>query len=151
VRRLVGRYREVILAAAFVGMASYELFEMWVLERPFSGGLSLLVHAVQAALILGATYAFVGAKQHVDTGVALWPRAALEGSREVARGLERLDRAIVETRRVLMALRPYAVESVGLVEAIRDSLQEVTQETGWTVTLAENDPEAALPARAGVV
>jgi signal transduction histidine kinase len=57
--RLIGttlrRHHEVILAIAFVAMASYELLEMRALE-PRRSQLSLLLHAFQVLLILIATY-----------------------------------------------------------------------------------------------
>ena len=43
VRRAFGRDREIILAAAFLAMASYELLEMWMLEWPSRSPLSLAV------------------------------------------------------------------------------------------------------------
>lgn len=61
VRRAFGRGREIILAAAFLAMASYELLEMWVLEPPARTplALNLVVHTVQVLLIFGATAAVV--------------------------------------------------------------------------------------------
>jgi signal transduction histidine kinase len=186
----VGRYREVLLAAAFVGMASYELLEMWMLELPRGGGLSLtlLVHSVQVALILGATYAFirawqdktahedtlarmvervvfaqeaerrriaydvhdgiaqliVSAKQHLDTCGDVWPTDPSRAGTELAKGVDRLQRAIAETRRILMALRPSAVDAVGLVEAMRNALDEIAAEAGWSVTFTDDLRDARL-------
>jgi signal transduction histidine kinase len=183
-RGAVGRYREVVLAVAFIGMASYELFEMWMLELPRAAGLSLtlLVHSVQVALILGATYAFVrawqeksahedalrrmvervvfaqeaerrrlaydvhdgiaqlivSAKQHLDTCSDTWRADPARAANEMGKGLDRLQRAIAETRRILMALRPSAVDSVGLVEAMRNALDEVAAEAGWSATFTED-------------
>jgi signal transduction histidine kinase len=190
VRGAVGRYREVLLAAAFVGMASYELLEMWMLELPRAGGLSLtvVVHSVQVALILGATYAFirawqdktahedalarmvervifaqeaerrriaydlhdgiaqliVSAKQHLDTCGDVWPTDPPRAEMELAKGVDRLQRAIAETRRVLMALRPSAVDSVGLVEAMRKALDEIAAEAGWSATFTDDLRDARL-------
>ena len=53
-------------------------------------------------------------------------------ARELAKAAERLQGAVVETRRVLAALRPSAVDSLGLAEAIRRSLEETGQEAGWS-------------------
>jgi signal transduction histidine kinase len=190
VRGAIGRYREVILAAAFIGMASYELLEMWMLELPGASGLSLtlLVHSVQVALILGATYAFirawqektahedalsrmvervvfaqeterrriaydvhdgvaqliVSAKQHLDTCADVWSADPGRAETELAKGVDRLQRAIAETRRVLMALRPSAVDAVGLVEAMRAALDEIAAEVGWSVTFDEDLGAARL-------
>jgi signal transduction histidine kinase len=191
VRDALGRYREVLLAVAFVGMASYELLEMWMLERPPTPGLprTLLVHSVQVALILGATYAFVrawqektareealgrmvervvfaqeserrriaydvhdgiaqlivSAKHHLDTCTDIWHADSTRAERELARGVDRLQRAIAETRRILMALRPSAVDSVGLVEAMRNALDEVAAEAGWSASFTENLRDTRLP------
>src|SRR5262245_65887906 len=65
VRRMVGRYKELILSATFFGMASYEAAEMWMLEgrRPPSLPLAVLVHSLQVAVILAATALAVRAWQ----------------------------------------------------------------------------------------
>lgn len=187
VSRVTGRYREVALAVAFLGMAAYEAFEMWVLELPHGSALSLgvAVHSLQVVAILMATYVFlrawqektaheeeltrmveqvvyaqeeerrrvayevhdgiaqliVSAKQHLDTSTDLWladggPRDT-RVARELATTAERLDRAITETRRVLRALRPPALDSTGLADAVRKSLDETGREAGWSVTLTE--------------
>jgi signal transduction histidine kinase len=184
VRQDLRRYREVILAVTFLGIASYELFEFWVLELP--GGprlpLAVLVHSFQVAVILGGTglvlrawqektareetlarlvekvigaqeeerrriaydihdglaQLIVSAKQHIDTCEDLWGRDTLRAARELATGLDRLQRAIVETRRVLLELRPFALDTVGLVGAAQDLLREAAREGGWSVRFREN-------------
>ncbi len=183
-RGAAGRYREIVLAAVFVGVAGWELLEIWTLERPLSSGVSLtvLLHALQVVLILGVSGALlrawqektaheqalarmvekvvfarederrriaydlhdgiaqlvVSAKQHVDTCGDLWESDSPRAAQELAKGLDRLQRAIAETRRVLMALRPSAVDSIGLVAAVRNSLEEAAQEAGWSVGFTEN-------------
>lgn len=189
--RAVGRYREWALAAAFIGMAGWELLEMLVLEPPRGTWLSLplLVHSVQVGIVLVATHAvmlawrektayaeslgrmveqvvfaqeeerrriayelhdgiaqlIVSAKQHVDTCEDVWHQDPSRAAAELARGIDRLKRAIVETRRVLMALRPSMVDGVGLGPAARRSVEEVAQEAGWTLTFAEDLGEGRLP------
>lgn len=181
VRRAFGRDREIILAAAFLAMASYELLEMWILERPSRSPLSLavVVHALQVLLILGATAAvlrawqsknahedtlarlvekvvvaqeeerrriafdlhdgvaqlIVSAQQHLDTCADVWPREPSRAAGELATGRDRVGRALVEIRRVLVALRPSAIATDGLEGALRRSLDEQAQEAGWTVSL----------------
>lgn len=190
-RGAAGRYREIVLAAVFVGMAGWELLEIWTLERPLESGVSLtvLLHALQVVLILGVSFALlrawqektaheqalarmvekvvfaqederrriaydlhdgiaqlvVSAKQHVDTCGDLWDSDSPRAARELAKGLDRLQRAIAETRRVLVALRPSAVDSIGLVAAVRSSLDEAAQEAGWTVGFTENLRGIPLP------
>jgi signal transduction histidine kinase len=184
------RHHEVVLAAAFVVMASYELLEMRALEPSRASGTSLALHAVQVLVILTATYAvlrawrrktahaeamarlmekvvlaqdeerrrvaydlhdgvaqlIVSAKQHLDTCADLWPSAREQASRELTVGISRLEQAIAETRRVLLALRPAAIDDGGLVAAARDSLEQVAQEARWKVAFAENLGGARLPA-----
>src|SRR5437879_4815040 len=55
------RHHEVVLAAAFVAMASYELLEMRALEPARTSRTSWLVHAVQVLVILAASYAVLRA------------------------------------------------------------------------------------------
>lgn len=183
------RHHEVVLAAAFVAMASYELLEMRALEPARTSWTSWLVHAVQVLVILAASYAalrawrrktahaeamarlmekvvvaqdeerrrvaydlhdgvaqlIVSAKQHLDTCADLWPAAPERAARELGVGLERLDQAIVETRRVLLALRPAAIDDRGLAAAARQSLEQVAEEAGWDTGFAENLGHARLP------
>jgi len=191
VRRVFGRDHEIILAAAFLAMASYELFEMWMLELPEGSPLPLAVvlHSAQVLLILGATAAvlrawrnktahevalaclvekvvaaqederrriaydlhdgiaqlIVSAKQHLDTCADVWPGEPERAADELAIGRERLGRALVETRRVLMALRPSAIATDGLVGALQRSLDETAHETGSAVSLRADIEEASLP------
>jgi signal transduction histidine kinase len=88
----------------------------------------------------------VSAKQHLDTArdvsSSLPPRA--EHDFEV--GLDRLDRAIVEIRRVLQALGPSAVAASTLAGAIAHTLAETARESGWATTLTENLGAERLPA-----
>ena len=57
----------------------------------------------------------------------------------------RLERAIVETRRVLQALRPSAVDSVGLVEAMRLALDEAGKEAGWSTRFVDRLGDGRVP------
>lgn len=191
VRMTVRHYRELILAGTFAALAAWETLEMLLLERRIDTPLSLtlVVHSLQVALILGATalalrawrdktareralgalveqvlvaqeeerrrvaydvhdgvaQLVVSAKQHVDTATDLWktdpPRAAAES----AIAAERLGQAIAETRRILAALRPMAVETAGLAGAARRSLDDVARDTGWSVNLIENLGDVRLP------
>jgi signal transduction histidine kinase len=184
------RHHEVILAAAFVAMASYELLEMRALEPSRTSRLSFALHAGQVLVILAATYAVlrawrrktahgeamarlmekvvvaqdderrriaydlhdgvaqlvVSAKQHLDTVADLAGGGEGRPARELALASQRLDQAIGETRRVLLALRPPAIDDDGLVAAARRSLEQTAQEAGWRASFVENLGGARLPA-----
>ena len=96
----------------------------------------------------GVAQIIVSAKQHLDTCADLWPAAREQAARELTVGIERLAQAITETRRVLLALRPAAIDDGGLAAAARRSLDQVAQEAGWDVGFAENLGDAQLPAAA---
>jgi signal transduction histidine kinase len=87
----------------------------------------------------------VSAKQHVDTARDLAGSGASGADRELARAADRLDCAIVETRRVLQALRPSAVASLGLAEAARRALDDAGQEAGWVTRFREDIGDALVP------
>jgi signal transduction histidine kinase len=190
VRRGVA-YREVVLAFVFVGMAGWELFEVWMLEMPLRGGASrtLLLHTLQVGLILAASHALlrawqektanqralgrmiertvfaqederrriayelhdgvaqliVSAKQHLDTCRDVWRNQPFRAAGELASVSDRLERAVAETRRVLMALRPSALDSLGLVGAVRSHLDEAARQSGWSATFSENVGHARFP------
>src|SRR5262245_25401467 len=183
------RHHEVILAAAFVAMASYELLEMRTLEPARTSWTSWLLHAGQVLVILAASWAvlrawrrktvhaeamarlmekvvvaqdeerrrvaydlhdgvaqlIVSAKQHLDTCADLWPTAREQASRELGVGIARLDQAVAETRRVLLALRPAAIDDGGLATAARDRLEQMAAEARWKVGFAENLGDSRLP------
>ena len=94
----------------------------------------------------GVAQLVVSAAQHLDTCSEIWAEDPGRARRELDRGLARLRHALAETRQVLQALRPTAVDALGLVGAVRQSLAEVAAETGWTVDLRENVRDLPLPA-----
>lgn len=94
----------------------------------------------------GVAQLIVSAKQHVDTCRDLGGRDPERSGRELARAAERLHGAIVETRRVLRALRPSAVDAVGLAEAARRAVDEAAQQAGWSARFVDNLGAARLPA-----
>jgi signal transduction histidine kinase len=93
----------------------------------------------------GVAQLVVSAKQHVDTATDLWAIDPGRASGETALAAERLGQAIVETRRILSALRPLAVDAAGLAAAARQSLDDVARDTGWSVSLVENLGGVRLP------
>jgi signal transduction histidine kinase len=88
----------------------------------------------------------VSAKQHLDTSRDLLRRDPGRAEAQLTTGIERLGRAIVETRRVLAALRPAALASEGLDRAARRSIEETAGEAGWEVTFTAQLGEEPLPA-----
>jgi signal transduction histidine kinase len=85
----------------------------------------------------GIAQLIVSAKQHVETGRDLAERAPDRAAHELARAAARLQGAVEETRRVLAALRPSAVDSLGLAGAIRRSLEDVAQDAGWSARFTD--------------
>ena len=93
----------------------------------------------------GIAQLIVSAKQHVDTARDVATTDPDRAARETGRAAERLERAIIETRRVLHALRPSAVDSVGLVEAMRLALDEAGREAGWSTRFVDRLGDARVP------
>ncbi len=94
----------------------------------------------------GLAQLIVSAKQHLDTCEDLWRNDPARAEHELDRGLDRMSRAVVEVRRLLTTLRPSLVDPIGLVPAVRASLDEVGREAGLTVTFTQNLESARLPA-----
>ncbi len=190
--RLMERHHELALVAIFFVAAGWELVEVLTTgaSRRATGGLPMVLHAVQVLIVVGVTWAvfrgwrqrsryeavlatmveqnvmaqeeerrriafdlhdgiaplIVSAKQHVDTGRDLASVDPSRADHEIARAADRLDRAIVETRRVLQALRPSAVDSLGLAEAARRALDDAGQQAGWTTRFEAEIGDARIPA-----
>lgn len=191
VKGIVAWYGELTLAIVFLGMAFYELLEIWT--EPFGvhgSALGLMLHCIQVVLIVAATGVLarawrgktaradelarlvgqvvdarererrrvayeihdgiapliVSAKQHLDTARDRAECLPERAGRDFDTGLDRLDRAIVEIRRVLHALGPSAVATRPLAAAIRADLTETARDAGWETTLTENLDGQRLPA-----
>jgi len=93
----------------------------------------------------GVAQLVVSAKQHVDTATDLWSTDPRRAERATAIAAERLALAIGETRRILGALRPLAIDSGGLAGAVRRSLDDAARDAGWSVSLVENLGDGRLP------
>ena len=93
----------------------------------------------------GIAQVIVSAKQHLETCRDLATREPERAARELATAAERLHGAVVETRRVLAALRPSAVDSLGLAGAIRRSLDEAAREAGWSTRFSDGLGDVRLP------
>jgi signal transduction histidine kinase len=88
----------------------------------------------------------VSAKQHLETSRDLRGLDPARADRQLDTAVERLGLAIVETRRVLSALRPSSVASRGLAAAARQSLEEAADEAGWAIAFDEALGDHRLPA-----
>jgi len=93
----------------------------------------------------GVAQLVVSAKQHVDTATDLWSTDPRRAARATGIAAERLALAIAETRRILAALRPLAIDRGGLAGAVRRSLDDAARDAGWSVSLVENLGDVRLP------
>src|SRR5438132_2360830 len=87
----------------------------------------------------------VSAQQHLDTCCDTWTDAPAPARAELERAAAAVPAAIFETRRVFMALRPGALESTGLADALRTTIMETARATGWRVSVHETLGPARLP------
>jgi signal transduction histidine kinase len=88
----------------------------------------------------------VSAKQHLDTFSDLWQGLDARARTELETGLDRLGRAVVETRLLLAALHVGTVDTTtGLVPAVRALLHEGQRTWGWDSDLVTNLDGVRLP------
>jgi signal transduction histidine kinase len=87
----------------------------------------------------------VSAKQHLDTCRDLLARDRARAEAQLDTGIDRLGLAIIETRRVLGALRPVALASEGFDRAARRCLAEAASEAGWETTFSGRLGDGPLP------
>ena len=81
----------------------------------------------------GLAQLLVSAQQHLETCDALWHDDATLALRHFTLGHERLQRALVETRRLLAQLRPVPLETLSLLPAVQQYLEDVGRDAGWEV------------------
>jgi PAS domain S-box-containing protein len=81
----------------------------------------------------GIAQLLVSAQQHLETCDALRQDNATLAQRYFTLGHDRLQRAIVETRRLMARLRPVPLETLGLIPAVQQYLEELGREAGWEV------------------
>ncbi|MGH7324995.1 MAG: sensor histidine kinase [Candidatus Rokuibacteriota bacterium] len=93
----------------------------------------------------GIAQLIVSAKQHVDTCEDLWWNDRTRAVAELGKASDRLDHAIVETRRILSALRPSDVDARGLASAARRSVEETAQQAGWSTIFLDRMGDVRLP------
>ncbi|HSE95102.1 MAG TPA: sensor histidine kinase [Methylomirabilota bacterium] len=93
----------------------------------------------------GLAQIIVSAKQHLDTFEDLWREDPAQAGPELEKGLDRLGRAVVETRLLLATLRPGGLTSQGLVPAVRALLEDMGRREGWKTTLTADLGDGRLP------
>jgi two-component system NarL family sensor kinase len=93
----------------------------------------------------GLAQIIVSAKQHLDTFEDLWREDPAQAGPELEKGLDRLGRAVVETRLLLATLRPGGLTSQGLVPAVRALLDDMGRREGWKTTLTADLGDGRLP------
>jgi signal transduction histidine kinase len=87
----------------------------------------------------------VSAKQHLDTFQDRWRDRDPRAEEELGKGLDRLGRAVVETRLVLATLEPATPDGLGLVPAVRALLEEASRQAGWPFELHADLGDQPLP------
>ncbi|MFQ5795880.1 MAG: GAF domain-containing protein [Candidatus Bipolaricaulia bacterium] len=81
----------------------------------------------------------ISASMYLNTGLdKLGSNTPKEVQTVLEEGLSQLEQAITEARRIVVALRPSALDDLGLIPAIQDQLDNLQQETGWQVAFEEN-------------
>jgi signal transduction histidine kinase len=93
----------------------------------------------------GLAQIIVSAKQHLDTFEDLWREDPARAGPELEKGLDRLGRAVVETRLLLATLRPGGLTSQGLVPALRALLEDLGRREGWKTALTADLGDGRLP------
>lgn len=96
----------------------------------------------------GVSPLVVSAKQHAETSRDLAATDPGRAASELTRAVERLQEAVVETRRMLRALRPSSVDADGLAAALRRVVDESAADAGWAVDFDEALGDDRLPAAA---
>src|SRR5215813_13639091 len=81
----------------------------------------------------GIAQLLVSAQQHLETCDVLRQDNAPLAQHHFTLGHDRLQRAIVETRRLMARLRPVPLETLGLIPAVQQYLEELGREVGWEV------------------
>jgi PAS domain S-box-containing protein len=92
----------------------------------------------------GIAQLLVSAQQHLETCDALWHNDATLARRHFTLGHDRLQRAIIETRRLLAQLRPVVLETLGLLPAVHQYLEDMGREADWEVECQSDLPGCRL-------
>ena len=93
----------------------------------------------------GVAQLMVSAQHHLDTFEVLWQGDKAQAQSQLELGQDRLQRAIVEARRLMAQLHPTALETQGLIPAVRRYLEDLGKEANWEVVFNEDIEELILP------
>ena len=81
----------------------------------------------------GIAQLMVSAQHHLESFDFLWRDDACLAEDQLRRGRTKLRQAIVETRRLMTQLRPVSLETLGLVPAVQQYLNELGKDAGWEI------------------
>ena len=81
----------------------------------------------------GIAQLMVGAQHHLEAFDYLWRDDASLAEDQLGRGRAKLRQAIVETRRLMTQLRPVSLETLGLIPAVQQYLNELGKDAGWEI------------------
>ena len=81
----------------------------------------------------GIAQLMVGAHQHLEAFDHLWREDAAVAGDQLGRVQSKLRQAIVETRRLMSQLRPASLETLGLIPAVQQYLNELGRDAGWEI------------------
>ena len=81
----------------------------------------------------GIAQLMVSAQHHMETFAHLWRDDASLAEHQLVRGRTRLRQAVVETRRLMAQLRPVSLETLGLIPAVQQYLNELGKDAGWEI------------------
>ncbi len=79
----------------------------------------------------GITQLMVSAQQYLDDVDDLWHKDQTLAYQQLQLGTKWLHQAIDETRRLLAQQRPMKLDTLGLIPAIQNHLQALSEELGW--------------------
>lgn len=81
----------------------------------------------------GIAQLMVGAQHHLEVVDHLWQDDVAVAEDQLGRGRTKLRQAIVETRRLMSQLRPVSLETLGLIPAVQQHLNELGRDAGWEI------------------
>lgn len=93
----------------------------------------------------GLAQLLLSAKYRLETFETLWQHRASRAEQHLVSGIDTLQQAIAETRRLMARLRPVLLETLGLLPAVQQYLEELGQEAGWEVEYCVDTGDLPLP------